>query len=84
MAAPVGAVWLADEHRYRTAEEQTEGTMPANVWLVGFSQTVLPASALPALRDDGLAHRRCQPLSGRRSSGRAPSSRATCRMTRAH
>ena len=38
MAAPVGAVWLTDENRYRTppcAEEQTEGPMPANVWLVG-------------------------------------------------
>lgn len=52
MAAPVGAVWLADEHRYRTAEEQTEGTMPANLWLIGFSHMVLPARTLPAQRDD--------------------------------
>ena len=52
MAAPVGAVWLADEHRYRTAEEQTEGTMPANLWLIGYSHMVLPARTLPARRDD--------------------------------
>ena len=52
MAAPVGSVWLADEHRYRTAEEQTEGTMPANVWLIGFSHMVLPARTPPAQRDD--------------------------------
>ena len=36
MAAPVGSVWLADKQRYRTEEEQTEGQMPENVWLIGY------------------------------------------------
>lgn len=72
MAAPVGAVWLADEHRYRTAEEQTEGTMPANVWLIGFSHMVLPARTLAAQGDDCLAHQRCLPhcLAGNHPEGR--------------
>jgi len=30
MAAPVGSVWLSEEQRYRTDEEQTEGQMPEN------------------------------------------------------
>ena len=47
MAAPVGAVWMVDEKRYRTAEEQTEGMMPEGAWLVGYSASVLPARAIP-------------------------------------
>ena len=40
MAAPVGSVWLSEEQRYRTDEEQTEGQMPENVWLIGYAATV--------------------------------------------
>ena len=50
MAAPVGSVWLADKQRYRTEEEQTEGQMPENLWLIGFSVTVRAACRLIALR----------------------------------
>ena len=40
MAAPVGSVWLSEEQRYRTDEEQTEGQMPENVWLICYAATV--------------------------------------------
>ena len=40
MAAPVGSVWLADLGRYREEDEKTEGIMPDNVWLIGWSCTV--------------------------------------------
>ena len=40
MAAPVGAVWMVDEKRYRTAEEQTEGVMPEGAWVVGYAGTL--------------------------------------------
>ena len=38
MAAPVGAVWIVDEKRYRTAEEQTEGVMPEGATQLRCSQ----------------------------------------------
>ena len=31
---------MSEEQRYRTEEEQTEGQMPENVWLIGYAATV--------------------------------------------
>ena len=42
MAAPLGAVWLTDERRYRTEDEQTEGLVPTNTWMYSCAIMVPP------------------------------------------
>ena len=78
MAAPLGSVWLADAQRFRTEDEQTEGTMPDSVFQLGWAAQVrldpprCPPDAYPSTDAVTFSVRR-------RSSRRARRSRATRR-----
>ena len=45
MAAPLGTVWLVEQKRYRTEEEQTTGPVPENLWQFGVQVQVRCTSA---------------------------------------
>ena len=52
MAAPLGSVWLADAQRFRTEEEQTDGTVPDSVFQLGWAaQVCLDPLRCPRGRD---------------------------------